>query len=342
MQLLPTSVSQIASGAFEWNHQKIQQSLDKIIEKRHDAFYDPTNKDDEKEKAIMKSTDHALFHICPRDPTLTLSNEELQYSAQHALGRKTKRPRQQCRHYFRNKERCTEILDAHDIHLSTCRAHPVSHQRHAALQEWCTKLSRQAGMRVETAPLLPMAGGDKYRKADIIIRGASLQDNANIDGGSCVVDVTCVTAAAEAHVKLAYSDGQKPLKEVEDKKVAKYQESYRNYEPTRGSAFVPLAITTTGSMGRKGQELVGRLCEIISRYTGQDKSVIQYHWKARLLVLLAKHRSEAATIHEMAQFCEPKESGELEAMYEQYDISMDEFKKTLHGVESGQVSKSKG
>ena len=77
-----------------------------------------------------------------------------------------------------------------------------------------------------------------------MISGASLYENANIDGGRCIVDVTCVTAAAEAHLKLAYADGQKPLKEVEDKKIAKYQELYRTHEPT---------ITTTGSNHYNGK-----------------------------------------------------------------------------------------
>ena len=88
-------------------------------------------------------------------------------------------------------------------------------------------------------------------------------------------------------MKLAYADGQKALKEVEDKKVAKYQEHYRTLEPTKRTLFISFVITTTESMGPQGRDLVGKLSEIISRYTGQDYSVVQYHWKVRLLVLLA-------------------------------------------------------
>lgn len=339
LAMLPQTLQDLKAGKFKWDHKKIQQRMDKMVEDKQCRCYDPARKDDEKEKAIMESTDHSIFHTCPRDPTLTISDEVLQYSARHALGRKTIRPRQQCPNHFKNGQRCTEILDAHDVHMSTCRAKPASHQRHAGIQDWVTKLGRQAGLKVEEAPLLPHVAGDAYRKADVMISGASLCENANIDGGRCIVDVTCVTAAAEAHLKLAYADGQKPLKEVEDKKIAKYQELYRTHEPTRGAVFVPFAITTTGSMGRQGRELVGRLCEIISRYTGQDKSVIQYHWKARLLVLLARYRYDAVTFHDLAEYKATTAPGILEELLELYDLPVREVKKTQHGVDSGNNSK---
>ena len=339
LKMLPDSITTLAAGTWEWNHQKIQQRLDIIIECKHTALYNPLQVDDEHEKAIMESTDHALFHTCPRDSTLTMSDQVLQYSALHALGRKTKRPRQQCRNHYRNGARCVEILDAHDIHITTCKAQPLSHQRHEALQDWLTRLSKQAGLGVEEAPLLPNVKGDTYRKADILITGASLQDNASIDGGRCIVDVTCITAAADTYVKLAYIDGQKPLKMAEDKKLDKYQECYRNYEATRGAAFVPVVISTTGSMGRKGQELVGRLCEIIAKYTGQDKSVIQYHWKARLLILLARHRAEAATTHTCAQVTEANKMGDIEALLELYDdFPIAAVKMTQHGASTSRKS----
>ena len=134
-------------------------------------------------------------------------------------------------------------------------------------------------------------------------------------------------------------DGQTPLKVVEDKKSDKYQESYRNNKATRGAAFIPVAISTTGSMGRKGQELVGKLCDIIARYTGQDKSVIQYHWKTRLLILLAKHRAEAAVTHTCAHFKETKDIADIEALLELYDdFPMSEVKMTQHGGNSRETS----
>ena len=92
-------------------------------------------------------------------------------------------------------------------------------------------------------------------------------------------------------------------------------------------------------MGRKGQELVGKLCDIIARYTGQDKSVIQYHWKARLLILLAKHRAEAAVTHTCAHFKETKDIADIEALLELYDdFPMAEVKMTQHGATVGKAA----
>ena len=41
--------------------------------------------------------------------------------------------------------------------------------------------------------------------------------------------------------------------------------------------------------------------DIISRYTGQERSTIQYHWGARLLVQLAKYQYNSVLIHAEAQ-----------------------------------------
>ena len=92
-------------------------------------------------------------------------------------------------------------------------------------------------------------------------------------------------------------------------------------------------------MGRQGRELVGRLCEIISRYTGQDKSVIQYHWKARLLVLLARYRYDAVTFHDLAEYKATTAPGILEELLELYDLPVREVKKTQQGVDGGNNSK---
>ena len=101
-------------------------------------------------------------------------------------------------------------------------------------------------------------------------------------------------------------------------------------------------ISTTSSMGRKGQELVGRLCEIIAKYTGQDKSVIQYHWKARLLILLARHRAEAATTHTCAQVTEANKMGDIEALLELYDdFPIAAVKMTQHGASTSRKSSIK-
>ena len=193
-------------------------------------------------------------------------------------------------------------------------------------------------MQTEEAPILPGENGTLYKKADLNIKEATLAENANIDGGSCIVDVTCITAAADSHLKLAFTDSLKPLKEVEDKKSEKYEAAYRKFEPTRGAAFIPFAVTTTGVIGRKGRKLLGRICEIIARYTGQDRSVIQYHWKARLLVILAKLRFEAATTHAAAHMTKTSAPGELEDILEFHDVPMHEIKKIQHGGWGGKTS----
>ena len=86
------------------------------------------------------------------------------------------------------------------------------------------------------------------------------------------------------------------------------------------------------TIGRMGNDLIGKLCEIISRYTGQERSVIQYHWKARLLVILTNHRFEAATLHDTAQFKRTISTEEIEEVLEFNDIPLKAIKKAQQGL----------
>jgi hypothetical protein len=65
--------------------------------------------------------------------------------------------------------------------------------------------------------------------------------------------------------------------------------------------FLSFEMATGGRLGGQGRALLGRLSDIISRYTGQERSTIQYHWGARLLVRLAKYQYNAVLIHAEAQ-----------------------------------------
>ena len=116
-----------------------------------------------------------------------------------------------------------------------------------------------------------------------------------------MVDVSNITPAADSYVARAAGDKNYALELVETKKNEKYAEAYRQCEQSAGAHFLPFVTATGGRLGGQGRVLLGRLSDIISRYTGQERSTIQYHWGARLLVLLAKYQYNSVLIHAEAQ-----------------------------------------
>ena len=50
-----------------------------------------------------------------------------------------------------------------------------------------------------------------------MILGASLRTNSEIDGGTCVIDVSNITPAADSYVARAADDGNYALERVEKK-----------------------------------------------------------------------------------------------------------------------------
>ena len=297
--LLPGTVAELANG-FEWKHKSIQRCLDDIVACGHEALYDLAHRNGQREKALMLAADMSLFHICPRDASLRLKNEELVYAAHQALGRMKRRRMVQCVNVYRNGTVCGEYLDPYDVHIVTCRASACSHGRHSGIQAWLESMAKQARLKTQPAPDVPNQGveQDSLKRADIMILGASLWKNSEIDGGACVVDVSNITPAADSYVAHAAGDGDYALERVEKTKNEKYAEAYRK---SAGAHFLPFVTATGGRLGGQGRALLGRLSDIISRYTGQERSTIQYHWGARLLVRLAKYQYNAVLIHAEAQ-----------------------------------------
>jgi hypothetical protein len=297
--LLPGTVAELANG-FEWKHKSIQRCLDDIVACGHEALYDLAHRNGQREKALMLAADMSLFHICPRDASLRLKNEELVYAAHQALGRMRRRRMVQCVNVYRDGRLCGEYLDPYDVHIVTCRASACSHGRHSGIQAWLESMAKQARLKTQPAPDVPNQGveQDSVKRADIMILGASLWKNSEIDGGACVVDVSNITPAADSYVAHAAGDGDYALERVEKTKNEKYAEAYRK---SAGAHFLPFVTATGGRLGGQGRALLGRLSDIISRYTGQERSTIQYHWGARLLVRLAKYQYNAVLIHAEAQ-----------------------------------------
>jgi hypothetical protein len=157
-------------------------------------------------------------------------------------------------------------------------------------------MAKQARLKTQPAPDVQQRGSrqEGFKRGDIMILGASLRTNSEIDGGTCVVDVSNITPAADSYVARAADDGNYALERVEKKKNEKYVEAYRE---GIGAHFLPFVTATGGRLGGQGRVLLGRLSDIISRYTGQERSTIQYHWGARLLVKLAKYQYNSVLIH---------------------------------------------
>ena len=293
--LLPGTVAELANG-FEWKHKSIQRCLDDLVACSHESLYDLTTRNGQREKALMLAADMSLFHICPRDASLRLKDEELVYAAHQALGKMRRRQRAQCGNVDRGGGLCGENLDPYDVHIVTCRASACSHGRHSGIQAWLESMAKQARLKTQPAPDVKHQGSGQgsVKRADIMIVGASLRTNSEIDGGACVVDVSNITPAADSYVAHAAGDGNYALELVEKKKNEKYAEAY--YKDTQAH-FLPFVTATGGRLGGQGRVLLGRLSDIISRYTGQERSTIQYLWGARLLVQLAKYQYNSVLIH---------------------------------------------
>ena len=297
--LLPGTVAELAHG-FDWKHKSIQRCLDDLVACSHEALYDLADRHGQREKALMLAADMSLFHICPRDASLRLKDEELVYAAHQALGKMRRRRMVSCGNVYRDGKVCGENLDPYDVHIVTCQASANSHGRHAGIQAWLESMAKQARLKTQPAPDVQQRGSKQegFKRGDIMILGASLRTNSEIDGGTCVVDVSNITPAADSYVARAAEDGNYALERVEKKKNEKYAEAYRE---GIGAHFLPFVTATGGRLGGQGRVLLGRLSDIISRYTGQERSTIQYHWGARLLVKLAKYQYNSVLIHAEAQ-----------------------------------------
>jgi hypothetical protein len=297
--LLPGTVAELASG-FEWKHKSIQRCLDDLVACSHESLYDLTGRNGQREKALMLAADMSLFHICPRDASLRLKDEELVYAAHLALGKMRRRRVVQCGNVYQDGRVCGENLDPYDVHIITCRASACSHGRHSGIQAWLESMAKQARLKTQPAPEVQHQGSGQQgvKRGDIMIVGASLRTNSEINGGACVIDVSNITPAADSYVAHAAGDGNYALELVEKKKNEKYLEAY-----CKGASahFLPFVTATGGRLGGQGRVLLGRLSDIISRYTGQERSTIQYHWGARLLVQLAKYQYNSVLIHAEAQ-----------------------------------------
>jgi hypothetical protein len=293
--LLPGTVAELANG-FEWKHKSIQRCLDDLVACSHEALYDLADRHGQREKALMLAADMSLFHICPRDASLRLKDEELVYAAHQALGKMRRRRMVSCGNVYREGRVCGKSLDPYDVHIVTCQASANSHVRHSGIQAWLESMAKQARLKTQPAPDVQHQGSRRegFKRGDIMILGASLRTNSEIDGGTCVIDVSNITPAADSYVARAADDGNYALEQVEKKKNEKYAEAYRE---GIGAHFLPFVTATGGRLGGQGRVLLGRLSDIISRYTGQERSTIQYHWGARLLVKLAKYQYNSVLIH---------------------------------------------
>ena len=117
----------------------------------------------------MLAADMSLFHICPRDASLRLKDEELVYAAHQALGRMRRRRMVQCGNKYRDGRICGEYLDPYDVHIVTCRASACSHGRHAGIQTWLESMAKQARLKTQPAPVVQHRGGDKTVSSEVTL-----------------------------------------------------------------------------------------------------------------------------------------------------------------------------
>jgi len=99
----------------------------------------------------------------------------------------------------------------------------------------------------------------------------------------------------------AYGEGDGAEERERAKKNEKHAEEYRKGTQAHFLSFVAAAAATGGRLGGQGRAMLDRLSVIISRYTGQERSTIQYHWGAHLIVPLAKYQHSSVSIHAEAQ-----------------------------------------
>ncbi len=122
-----------------------------------------------------------------------------------------------CGNVYRDGTVCGENLDPCDVHIVTCQTSTNSHGRHAGIQAWLESMAKQARLKTQPAPDVQhqRRRQEGFKRGDIMILGASLKTNSKIDGGTCVVDVSNITPAADSYVARAADDGNYALEQVE-------------------------------------------------------------------------------------------------------------------------------
>ena len=299
---LPRSLKALTDKTFQWKHQKIQESLDRIIARRHEAMYQITkNEQDRRDKALMLSTDATIFHICPTSKPLVLNNKVLVHAARKLLGRPSLGSTTRCPYSFRDGTTCGQRLDKLDIHLATCRANSSAHLRHAGVQQWLRQLAEHVGLDVQDAPKVETDDGLLHSGADLLFEGASLKTHAAFDAGKCIIDVVAVCTVADAYVQEASSGCGPALEAAAKRTILKYQSPYRDHPDTHQANFVPFAVTTGGILGDPANDLLKKLAKMVAIYSGQNASLIKQHWKARLLITIAEHMYDLRRDAEEAQ-----------------------------------------
>ena len=292
-ELLPRSLAHTLETDFEWKHSTIQLELDKIIETRHNAFYDLTQVPHQQAKAAMLAIDASLFMIIPRQEPLEMSNNHLIYMARQLFGKPQRSFVQKfCPNIFSNNGRaCLQPLDSHDIHVSTCKVGNLRHRRHHFLQTWFQDMATQA--HIPTTPAAQIPDAEHHNepcRADIALIGTSLR-TAQRDGVNAVIDFSVVHPAALSYCGEASRTPRSITASRAMRKEAQYRQQYLNHD---NSNFIPFIVENGGAFGRDAEEAFSKICNIIALQTGQNRSSIAHFWRSRLLVVLARQSYENA------------------------------------------------
>jgi hypothetical protein len=159
----------------------------------------------------------------------------------------------------------------------------VNHHKHEAVQQWFQELAKAAHIKTSPAPPINDSSATKPQAGDLMLHDFSMR-TAEKDGQCGVVDFSIVTPAAETYCANAAKEPLYAAKLREHNKIVMYEKAYK---ATDNINFEPFVLESGGVFGDKATEVFKKICNLITRTTGQSGSAIAYFWKSRLLVVLA-------------------------------------------------------
>jgi hypothetical protein len=329
--LLPDTLHSVLSENFEWPHDEIQRQLDRLLADEHDALFNLNRVMDQQDKANMLATDTLIFQLIPRNELLRIPNDQLIYLAKQLFGK----PQRKYAHKFcPNTGRsigsyCGAALDSRDIHLRTCKMNNVNHQKHAAVQHWFQELAKAAHIKTSPAPPISEASNrhpTKQPAGDLMLHDFSMR-GIDKDGICGVVDFSIVTPAAEAYCARAAKEPLFAATLREEHKISLYAQAYK---ATDNIHFEPFVLESGGVFGQKTSEVFKKICNLITRTTGQSGSAIAYFWKSRLLVVLAAITHSNALKWALAHNKAGDPDSITQDMTDFYDDDTAEIRRSIH------------
>jgi hypothetical protein len=243
----------------------------------------PTPNNTARIRANEGETAGAFLWAIPSTPNTTLSNSAFKAATKRRLGHNLLIP---------NRCKCGQVITDTGSHFLTCSHGKGNYLRHNQVKHLFLQLSKRAGYTVQDEPHLlnNIEDNKKGKRGDGLIYHAS-QDQKNI-----IFDVTFTDPQSTSNLNSgAHRDVNNALRTRETHKTNKYRVQMNSVMET--TTFLPLAMTTYGSINDHTRSLISQLSTRVAEITGVPKSIITRQTINELSVMIAKTNGEIIMNH---------------------------------------------